>query len=212
MHCLIVHNLLMEKQVKTALLVGFGCIGQALTPLLRQLKPFADARISAIAASDDGAAIAAAYGVNLSVLPLSPGNLEHELASRLRCGDLLINVSVNVASAAMIRWCGENGVLYLDTCVEPWEGGYANHSERSNMTQADVVGQLQENRSPVGGSSVYYPSSSGDEYGRQRASSSEDSGFSWGSSSRSSSSDDSFGSSSSFGGGSSDSFSSSDSF
>lgn len=25
----------------------------------------------------------------------------------------------------LIRWCQAHGVLYLDTCIEPWAGGYA---------------------------------------------------------------------------------------
>jgi homospermidine synthase len=33
---------------------------------------------------------------------------------------------VNVSSIAVMDWCRQNGVLYLDTCIEPWEGYYNN--------------------------------------------------------------------------------------
>jgi homospermidine synthase len=36
----------------------------------------------------------------------------------------MLNLSVEVATVDLIDWCQARGVLYLDTCVEPWAGGY----------------------------------------------------------------------------------------
>jgi len=51
-------------------------------------------------------------------------------------GDFLLNLSVDVSSVALVQLCRERGALYLDTCVEPWAGGYTDPllsvSERSN--------------------------------------------------------------------------------
>ena len=41
-------------------------------------------------------------------------------------GDFLVNVSVDVSSIALIRYCWEKGAMYLDTCIEPWPGGYTD--------------------------------------------------------------------------------------
>ena len=41
-------------------------------------------------------------------------------------GDFLINVSVEVSSIALIKLCWEKGAMYLDTCIEPWPGGYTD--------------------------------------------------------------------------------------
>jgi len=41
-------------------------------------------------------------------------------------GDFLLNVSVDVSSVALIRFCWEKGAMYLDTCTEPWPGGYTD--------------------------------------------------------------------------------------
>ena len=41
-------------------------------------------------------------------------------------GDFLLNVSVDVSSVALIRYCWEKGAMYLDTCIEPWPGGYTD--------------------------------------------------------------------------------------
>ncbi len=54
----------------------------------------------------------------------------------MRAGDFLLNLSINVASVDLIAWCRDAGVLYLDACIEPWEGGYydttMSASQRSN--------------------------------------------------------------------------------
>ncbi len=41
-------------------------------------------------------------------------------------GDFLLNVSVDVSTIALIKLCAEKGALYLDTCIEPWPGGYTD--------------------------------------------------------------------------------------
>ncbi len=44
----------------------------------------------------------------------------------LGAGDFLLNVSVDVSSIALIKLCHRQGALYLDTCIEPWPGGYTD--------------------------------------------------------------------------------------
>ena len=107
------------------LFVGYGTIAQALTPVLFELYPDLDPHnVSAITADERGAAIAHAFGIGFSVNPLTKENLHAVLDGRLGSGDLLLNLSVEVATVALIDWCQQHGVLYLDTCVEPWPGGY----------------------------------------------------------------------------------------
>ena len=107
------------------LFVGYGTIAQALTPVLFDLYPDLDPHnVSAIAADDRGAAIAHRFGIGIAVNPLTKENLHAALEGRLGPGDLMLNLSVEVATVALIDWCQERSVLYLDTCVEPWAGGY----------------------------------------------------------------------------------------
>ncbi|MEX3983790.1 saccharopine dehydrogenase NADP-binding domain-containing protein [Paraburkholderia sp. EG287A] len=106
------------------LFAGFGSIGQAVAPALLNHWKLPPSRVRALAADQDGAAVALALGIEFDVQPIHEGNLGEVLASRLNVGDLLVNVSVQVSSKALIEWCQAHGVLYLDTCVEPWEGGY----------------------------------------------------------------------------------------
>jgi len=108
--------------------VGFGSIGQGVLPLvLRHIGTSAD-RITIVSADERGTEVAVHYGVKFIVDPILPGNLESRLSPLVGKGDFLINVSVDVSSIALIEFCQARGALYLDTCIEPWVGGYTDPS------------------------------------------------------------------------------------
>lgn len=107
------------------LIVGYGSIGQGLTPLLlRHFPSLQPGQVNIVTADEQGSAIARAYGIALHVCPLTEQNYRTVLSGFLSAGDVLINVSVRVSSIDLIQWCQSNDVLYLDTCIEPWPGGY----------------------------------------------------------------------------------------
>jgi homospermidine synthase len=116
--------------------LGFGSVGQGILPLLpRELHVNPD-RIKIIKPDEDDTGIAAKYGVEVIATPLNERNFEAVLQPLLGPGDFLLNLSVDVASLALIRFCRQRGVFYLDTCNEPWPGRYDNPalspSQRSN--------------------------------------------------------------------------------
>ena len=117
-------------------MLGFGSIGQGVLPLILRHIGMPRANIRIVAADDRGAAVAAEYGIAHEVCPLTPENYRAVLGPMLGRGDFLLNLSVDVSSVALVRLCREAGALYLDTCVEPWAGGYTDPalstSERSN--------------------------------------------------------------------------------
>ncbi|MEQ8966303.1 MAG: saccharopine dehydrogenase C-terminal domain-containing protein [Azospirillaceae bacterium] len=117
-------------------MIGFGSIGQGVLPLILRHVEIDPARITILAPEAEGAAVAEGYGVAYEPLALTRDNLETELGGRLGAGDFLLNLSVEVSSLALIALCHRAGALYLDTCIEPWPGGYTDPStppaERSN--------------------------------------------------------------------------------
>jgi homospermidine synthase len=117
-------------------LLGFGSIGQAVLPVLFEALEVRPGQVRILTATEDGADIARALAVQLQVLPLDERNCEAVLAPLLAEGDFLLNVSVDVSSLALVRFCCERNVLYLDACTEPWAGRYDNPdlppSQRSN--------------------------------------------------------------------------------
>ena len=91
----------------------------------------------------DGAEIAKEYGVAHVVEGLTRKNYESVLDRYLAGGGFLLNVSVEVESLALIKYCGKRGVLYIDTVTEPWPGRSEDPSlsasRRSNYALREEV-------------------------------------------------------------------------
>jgi homospermidine synthase len=109
-------------------IVGFGSIGQGALPLLLRHVEISPNQISIITAEPRGRAVATEYGVRFIETALTQENYRAILESRVGRGDFLLNVSVDVSSVALIELCQNRGTLYLDTCIEPWPGGYTDPS------------------------------------------------------------------------------------
>jgi homospermidine synthase len=133
----------LEQRVKRVVMIGFGSIGQGLLPLLYRHLPLADGALTIITARLENASYAEKYGARLRQITLTADNYEQHLSPLLAPGDFLLNLAVDVSSYALIRLCQDLGVLYLDTCIEPWAGGYHDQSlssgERSNFSLRQKV-------------------------------------------------------------------------
>jgi homospermidine synthase len=115
------------------LIVGCGAVGQGLLPVLFRTFDVAPSQLTVIAADGEGSNVCAQWRIRHVVAPITPENFQTVLPGHLKAGDLLLNLSVHVSSLALIAWCKAHEVLYLDTCVEPWRGGYvANDVTASN--------------------------------------------------------------------------------
>jgi homospermidine synthase len=107
-------------------IVGFGSIGQGALPLLLRHLEVEPAQITIITAEPRGRDVAAEYGVAFIEAALTRENYRNLLEPRIAGGDFLLNLSVDVSSTALIELCQGTGALYLDTCIEPWPGGYTD--------------------------------------------------------------------------------------
>src|ERR1700689_5791526 len=107
-------------------LVGFGSIGQGVLPLILRHLGLSAERVSIVSADDVGHEEGARFGVKFIKQRLTRENFRRILDPVLGRGDFLLNVSVDVSSVALIRYCWEKGAMYLDTCTEPWRGGYTD--------------------------------------------------------------------------------------
>ena len=109
-------------------IVGFGSIGQGVLPLLLRHLEIGPDQITIITAEPRGRAIAAEYGIRFIETALTQKNYRAILESGISGDDFLLNVSVDVSSVALVELCQNKGALYLDTCIEPWPGGYTDPS------------------------------------------------------------------------------------
>jgi len=129
--------------------VGFGSIGQGVLPLiLRHIGGVAPERITIVTADDAGRREAEEYGIRFIVHPLTRENHRQVLDPLVGRGDFLLNLSVDVSSIALIRMCQERGAMYLDTCIEPWPGGYTDPNippgRRSNYALREEALELRK--------------------------------------------------------------------
>ncbi|MCY1281870.1 Homospermidine synthase [compost metagenome] len=134
---------LLQRFEGRLVLVGFGCIGQGVLPLILRHIDLDPSRVLVLCPDPRGQAVAEAQGVQFRRLGLDAANYRDELAPLLGAGDFLLNLSVNVSSLALLEFCRERDVLYLDTCIEPWAGGYTDPgrslSERCNHALRESV-------------------------------------------------------------------------
>jgi homospermidine synthase len=119
-------------------MVGFGSIGQGILPLILRHIGTSSERITIVTAEESGSTEAKEFGVKFTNSALTRENYRRILEPLLDAGDFLLNLSVDVSSAALMQLARERGALYLDTCIEPWAGGYTDPAmpvaARSNYT------------------------------------------------------------------------------
>jgi homospermidine synthase len=131
------------------LIIGFGSIGQGILPLvLRHIGGLTPDRITIVTAADAGRDEAEQMGVRFLNHPLTRENYRHVLEPLVGRGDFVLNLSVDVSSIALIKLCQEKGSLYLDTCIEPWPGGYNDPnipaSRRTNYALREETLELRK--------------------------------------------------------------------
>ena len=138
-------------------IVGFGSIGQGVLPLILRHIRLKPSQIVIVTAEDRGHAEANALGVAFRLEPLTEANHVRVLEPLLSAGDFLLNLSVEVSSLALVELCRKRRALYLDTCIEPWPGGYTDPtlspSLRSNYALRERALALRA-RFPAGPTAV----------------------------------------------------------
>jgi homospermidine synthase len=138
-------------------IVGFGSIGQGILPLILRHFELKASQITIVTAEDRGQKEAKDLGVQFIVEPLTEQNYRTVLHPLLGPGDFLLNVSVEVSSIALFELCRGKGALYLDTCLEPWPGGYTDPelppSQRSNYAIREKALAIRD-RNPGGPTAV----------------------------------------------------------
>ncbi len=106
--------------------IGFGSIGQGVLPLVLRHIGIPAERVTIVTAEDRGIDEAGKFGVKFIKEALTRENFRRILEPLVGRGDFVLNVSVEVSSIALVKYCWERGAMYLDTCIEPWAGGYTD--------------------------------------------------------------------------------------
>lgn len=129
-------------------MVGFGSIGQGVLPLILRHIDMPRDRITIVTAEERGHDVANEYGITFVKQALTRENYKSVLDPLLGAGDFLCNLSVDVSSVALIHYAQDKGAFYIDTCIEPWLGGYTDPSlspsQRSNYALRESALALRD--------------------------------------------------------------------
>ncbi|HEX4911750.1 MAG TPA: saccharopine dehydrogenase C-terminal domain-containing protein [Permianibacter sp.] len=139
-------------------MVGFGAIGQGVLPLILRHLDVKPSDITIVTADDRGVDEAREYGIRFIRQALTRGNYREILTPLLAPGTFMVNLSVDVSSIALVELCQEFQTLYIDTCIEPWAGGYTDpalsFSERSNYAIREHALALRK-KYPQGSTAIF---------------------------------------------------------
>ena len=105
------------------LFLGCGSVTQCSLPLLLREQVCPPDRITILDMVDNRARIAdeIAKGVTYVVDRITPDNLGEVLARYVGPGDVCLDLAWNIDTCAILQWCRDNGVRYLNTSLEVWD-------------------------------------------------------------------------------------------
>ena len=124
-------------------IIGFGAICRGILPLIFRHIEIYPEQITIITKHAVDETVANNFSIKTIYQTLDKNNYEHILNKHLNKGDFLLNLSVEVSSKALIEYCQQNNVLYLDTSIEMWAGEFVDNtrspSQRSNYGLREEV-------------------------------------------------------------------------
>ncbi len=112
------------------LLLGCGSVSRCLQPLLVRHLDMDLTKLTVLDFDDralpDTDLLQA--GARLVRHRIKPDNLASTLRGQVGPGDLLVNLTWDIDTSDLVRWCHDHGVLYVDTSVELWDNTFADHA------------------------------------------------------------------------------------
>jgi homospermidine synthase len=136
-------------------MIGFGSIGRGTLPLIERHFKFDKSRFTVIDPEDKDRHLLDARGIAFIKKAVRREDFVDLLKPLLTRGGgqaFVVNLSIEVSSAAIMRLCHEVGALYIDTVAEPWPGFYTDArltaSERSNYALREGVLDLRRALGP----------------------------------------------------------------
>lgn len=105
------------------LLLGCGSVSQCLQPLLLRHLEMDFSRLTVMDFADLRHTIPDTLAAGASYVQerVTQENLEILLGQYVGPGDLLLDLAWNIEANAIIAWCHDNQVLYINTSVEMWD-------------------------------------------------------------------------------------------
>lgn len=135
--------------LRSVLLMGFGNIGQALAPLLRQHYPQVPVHVIDDQMTADQVAVAEVHGFGWQRARIEALNHEAILGPWVKPGSLVFNLATSIDSLTVLSWAQRRGAWYLDTCIDPWsylDGQFVDGLNTNYRLRAAVIERQQAPR------------------------------------------------------------------
>ncbi len=137
-------------------MIGFGSIGRGTLPLIERHFEYDARRVTVIEPAETHHTFLVQHGVTHVKLALTRDNYREVLGGLLEPGKgFCVNLSVDVSSLDVMKFCRELGVPYIDTVAEPWAGFYfetTDNAQRTNYALREAI--RTEKRANPGGSTA----------------------------------------------------------
>ena len=125
------------------IMIGFGSIGRGTLPLIERHFDFDREKLVVIEPNPALADELAARVPTHVAESVTEENYRDLLGGLIEPGKgFIVNLSVDTSSLDIMKFCRENGVLYIDTVVEPWAGYYfgtEDNAARTNYALRQMV-------------------------------------------------------------------------
>jgi homospermidine synthase len=105
------------------LVLGGGSVSQCTVPLLLDRVVSSPSQLTVMDYQDtrDRFGDALSAGISYVTDKVTQDNMSALLSQYVSAGDVLIDLAWNIDANAIIQWCHDKGVLYLNTSVEEWD-------------------------------------------------------------------------------------------
>jgi homospermidine synthase len=128
------------------LIIGCGSVSQCAVPLVLKFIDMPAQNITITDFVDNRSRVKDALdrGVNYVFDRVSEENYQQLLAKYVGPGDMIIDLAWNIECNAMLQWCRDHQVLYVNTSVEVWNP--YQDSQRNDPTQYTLYYRHMEMR------------------------------------------------------------------
>lgn len=102
------------------IILGWGSVGQTVLPMVLRHFDIAPERVIVIDKKYHPLFNKYRGLIQYFKVEVTQDNMDRVLSRFLQPGDFLVNVSLNIDGCAIVKWCLEHQVMYLDTSIERW--------------------------------------------------------------------------------------------
>jgi homospermidine synthase len=147
------HAALLARFDGPIVMIGFGSIGKGTLPLIERHIAFDRSKFVVIAPDDADHHLLDERQLRFMHLGITQDNYREILTPLLKAGPgrgMVVNLSVDTSSVALIELAKDLDAFYIDTVIEPWPGLYTDPkrsvSQRSNYALRETLLDLRRRR------------------------------------------------------------------